>query len=303
MRDAALRDFAQIPNIEILMTCDQRLVAPVEAHQVRMIDLTKDVWALWRQCIAASDAVLLIAPETGAVLESLTKLAEGLNKVVLGSKASAVKLTGDKWLTYQYLISHNILTLDTYLANDLPNPMQGPYISKSRDGAGCNDMAYFDDFQLLQAWLKGREHTHIVQRFQEGDPTSFSMLSKNGKAYLLTCNRQNIQIAGQKVSYHGGVMNGIDHHREVFNTIAQEIAQAMPDLAGYVGVDLIVHQDEYFVLEVNPRLTTSYVALQQACGCNPAQMILDLFYNDAFIMPNIAHHKVEISLNATALKD
>jgi tyramine---L-glutamate ligase len=303
MRDAALRDFAQIPDIEILMTCDQRLAAPVEAHQVLMIDLTKDVWALWEQCIAASDAVLLIAPETGAVLESLTQLAERLNKLVLGSNASAVKLAGDKWLTYQCLISHHISTLDTYLANDLPNLMQGPYIAKSRDGAGCNDMAYFDDIQSLQAWLKGREHTHIVQRFQVGDSTSFSMLSKNGKAYLMSCNRQSIQIAGQEVSYHGGVMNDMDDHREAFNTLAQKIAQAMPDLAGYVGVDLIVHQDKYFVLEVNPRLTTSYVALYQACGCNPAQMLLDLFYNNAFTMPDIAHHKIEISLNATALND
>ena len=303
MRDAALRDFAQIPDIEILMTCDQRLAAPFEAHQVLMIDLTQDVWALWEQCIAACDAVLLIAPETTGVLERLTLLAERLNKVVLGSETSAIKLAGDKWLTYQYLISHRISTLDTFLANDLPNRMQGPYIAKPRDGAGCDDMAYFEDEVSLQTWLKGREHTHIVQPYQTGDATSFSMLSKNGKAYLLSCNRQNIQITGQEVSYHGGVMNGMDEHREAFNTLAQKIAQAMPDLAGYVGVDLIVHQDEYFVLEVNPRLTTSYVALHQACGCNPAQMLLDLFYNEAFIMPVIAHHKVEISLNAAALKN
>jgi tyramine---L-glutamate ligase len=301
MRDAALRDFAQIPDIEILMTCDQRLAAPVEAHQVLMIDVTKDVWVLWEQCITASDAVLLIAPETGAVLESLTQLAEGLNKTVLGSKASAVKLAGDKWLTFQCLISYHISTLDTYLANDLPNRMHGAYVAKSRDGAGCHDMAYFDDIELLQAWLKGREHSHIVQPYQTGDAVSFSMLCKKGKAYLLSCNRQNIQIAGQEVSYHGGVMNGMDEYREAFNTLAQKIAQAMPDLAGYVGVDLIVYQDECFVLEVNPRLTTSYVALHQACGCNPAQMLLDLFYNDAFTMPAIVHHKVEISLNATAL--
>jgi predicted ATP-grasp superfamily ATP-dependent carboligase len=98
-------------------------------------------------------------------------------------------------------------------------------------------------------------------------------------------------------------MNGMHEHLEAFNTLAQKIAQAMPDLAGYVGVDLIVHQGEYFVLEVNPRLTTSYIALHQACGCNPAQMLLDLFYNEPFIMPVITHHKVEISLNAAALAD
>jgi predicted ATP-grasp superfamily ATP-dependent carboligase len=303
MRDAALRDFAQIRDIEILMTCDQRLAAPAEAHEVLMVDTQQDVWALWERCISASDAILLIAPETGGVLERLTQLADRLNKMVFGSKASAIKLAGDKWLTYQSFISHNIPTPDTYLANDLPNSMQGPYISKSRDGAGCNDMAYFDDIQLLQAWLKGREHTHIIQPFQTGDAASFSMLCKNGKAYLLSCNRQHIQIDGQEFSYHGGVVNGMDAHRETFNTLAQKIAQALPGLAGYVGVDLIVHKGEYFVLEINPRLTTSYVALRQACGGNPAQMLLDLFYNETFIMPAIIHHKVEVSLNAAVLTD
>jgi predicted ATP-grasp superfamily ATP-dependent carboligase len=164
-------------------------------------------------------------------------------------------------------------------------------------------MAYFDDIQLLQAWLKGREHTHIIQPFQIGDAASFSMLCKNGKAYLLSCNRQHIQIKGQEFSYHGGVVNGLDVHREAFNTLAQKIAQALPGLAGYVGVDLIVHKGEYFVLEINPRLTTSYVALRQACGGNPAQMLLDLFYNEAFTMPAITHHKVEVSLNAAVLTD
>ena len=303
MRDAALHDFALIPNLEIVVTCDQRLAAPLDAHQVLIVDITLDVWAIWEECISLSDAVLLIAPETCGVLEKLTRLAKGLNKMVLGSNSSAIKLAGDKWLTYQSFISHQIPTLETYLANAFPKGMKGAYVVKPRDGAGCDDMAYFEDAQSLQMWLKGREHTHIVQPYQTGDAASFSMFCKNGKAYLLSCNRQHIQIAGHEVSYHGGVMNDMDDHREAFNTLAQKIAQAMPDLAGYVGVDLVVHQGEYFVLEVNPRLTTSYVALHQACGFNPAQMLIDLFYNEAFTMPAIAHHKVEISLNGAALRD
>ena len=300
MRDAALRDFAQISNVEILATCDPRIEVPSLAHQVFTVEPEQDVWALWAQCIESVDAVLLVAPETGAVLERLTALAERLNKLVLGSSASAVKLAGDKWSTYQACTAHDIPTLTTHLANALPDLMAGAYVAKSRDGAGCDDMAYFEDERALRGWLQTRLNTHIVQPYQRGEAASFSMLCKNGQAYLLSCNHQHMQIEGQDFSYRGGIINGMVQHADAFNTIAQKIASAMPGLAGYVGVDLIVHDADFFVLEVNPRLTTSYVALHQACGCNPAQMLLDLFYNDAFTMPVIAHHKIEISLNAAA---
>lgn len=300
MRDAALRDFAQISNIEILVTCDPRLDAPSVAHQVIAVSDEQDVWLLWERCIASADAVLLIAPETGGVLERLTALAERMKKLVLGSSASAVNLAGDKWLSYQAFISHDIPTLNTYLANALPDVMAGAYVAKSRDGAGCDDMAYFEDERALRDWLKTRLNTHIVQPYQKGEAASFSMLCRNGQASLLSCNHQHMQIEGQDFSYRGGIINGMAQYAEAFNQLAQKIANAMPDLAGYVGVDLIVHEGEFFVLEVNPRLTTSYVVLHQACGCNPAQMLLDLFYNNAFTMPVIAHHKVEISINATA---
>lgn len=300
MRDAVLRDFAQVPDVETVVTCDQRLAPPFEAHQLLMVDIQQDVWALWEQCIAASDAVLLIAPETGGVLEKLTLLAEKLNKVVLGSRSFAIKLAGDKWLSYQSFITHDIPTIKTYLANALPSQMAGAYVAKPIDGAGCDDMAYFADEASLRGWLQSRQQTHIVQAYQQGEAASFSMLCQSGEAFLLSCNRQQIQMNGQHFSYHGGVINGMAEYQQAFAQIAQKIARANPGLAGYIGVDVIVDDSEVFVLEVNPRLTTSYVALHQACGCNPAQMLLELFYNQTFAMPSIAHHQVSISLYASA---
>ena len=298
MLDAVLRDFGHLDDVQILTTCDQRLQAPKQAHHVLIVDVDQDVWALWQQCIASVDAVLIIAPETGGALEKLTHLAERLNKPVLGSAASAVKLAGDKWLSYQCFVAHGIPTLTSYLAYDLPADMHGAFVAKPRDGAGCDDMRYFADALSLKDWLPSRQHSHIVQPYQNGEAVSISLLCKHGQAYLLSGNRQYIKLEDQHFSYHGGLVNGMAHYAPALTQLAQKIAQAMPDLAGYVGVDLLIHQDAFFVIEVNPRLTTSYVALHQACGCNPAQLLLDLFYNDAFTMPVIAHHKVEISLHA-----
>ena len=51
---------------------------------------------------------------------------------------------------------------------------------------------------------------------------------------------------------------------------------AIPGLWGYVGVDLMLAKEGPVVLEINPRLTTSYCGLRRALGINTAAMVLDL---------------------------
>lgn len=46
--------------------------------------------------------------------------------------------------------------------------------------------------------------------------------------------------------------------------LASEIARVIPGLWGYVGVDLMYCDQEYRVLEINPRLATSYASLPHA---------------------------------------
>jgi predicted ATP-grasp superfamily ATP-dependent carboligase len=42
-----------------------------------------------------------------------------------------------------------------------------------------------------------------------------------------------------------------------------------------VGVDLILADDSVQLVEINPRLTTSYIGLRQVAGMNPAGLIFD----------------------------
>jgi tyramine---L-glutamate ligase len=47
-----------------------------------------------------------------------------------------------------------------------------------------------------------------------------------------------------------------------------------------VGVDIIVTPAGPVVIEINPRLTTSYVGLKASIGRNPAGLILSLLQGD-----------------------
>jgi predicted ATP-grasp superfamily ATP-dependent carboligase len=296
-----LHDFSAIKDAQISLTYDVRLPSP-SGFNAQAIQLRDDVWTVWEACMQQADAVLLIAPETGGVLARLTKMAEGLKKTVLGCDSSAVQIASDKYQTYQQLKQHGIPAIATYLFQDFPKNARGSWVAKPIDGAGCTDTAVFGDAFQLTDWMQGREQTHIVQPLQRGIAASMSMLCKEGKAYLLACNRQKITMQAYEtgscaIGYEGSVLNALFQYQQAFDRLAQSIAQAIPGLSGYLGVDLVVDGDDIYVVEINPRLTTSYVALRQACGVNPARMLLDLFYNERFEMPAIAHHIVDISLD------
>jgi predicted ATP-grasp superfamily ATP-dependent carboligase len=54
------------------------------------------------------------------------------------------------------------------------------------------------------------------------------------------------------------------------------VAQAIPELWGYAGIDLLQTQRGLQVLEINPRLTTASAGLQAALGINLARAVIGL---------------------------
>ena len=124
------------------------------------------------------------------------------------------------------------------------------------------------------------------------------MLCMKGEASVLSCNRQLIEQIDDGFRYHGSMLNDLQDYWAEFGLLARQVAQAMPGLAGYVGIDVIVGDTGIRVLEVNPRLTTSYAGLEQAIGRNPAELILDMFYNGSLSSPPlIERNLVEVRLD------
>jgi predicted ATP-grasp superfamily ATP-dependent carboligase len=72
------------------------------------------------------------------------------------------------------------------------------------------------------------------------------------------------------------IVNGLRDERALFEELADDVAKAIPGLWGYVGIDLILTSSGPVVLEVNPRLTTSYIGLRKSIGRNPAELVLSL---------------------------
>jgi len=242
------------------------------------------------------DAVWPIAPEFDGVLQTLCQTVELLGKTLLTSPSSAVAITGNKFNTYQRLKQHHIAIVPTRiftsaawesnsdtpeLAQELaglsyasPTCKVEQWLVKPVDGVGCLDSYILTDRKDFEQ-MRSRKGHYVIQPHIEGKKTSLSCLFKQGIGWLLCANLQQFNIINQQYHLSKIIVN---HHSDlsVYQDLVDNIAHALPELWGYVGIDLIETPEQLLVLEINPRLTTSFVGINAALGINVAENVLQL---------------------------
>lgn len=286
MLAALVKDVAAVDGIEIAAVRDWRLRAVNLPAAFRVVAAREDPWIAWRAAIEAADAVWPIAPETGGALTRLSELVLASGRALIGSRPRAVALATSKLATAAHLTAHGIAVVPTVpaaaaLRDDLPAGPDG-WVVKPDDGAGAESTRSFRRRDELRRWLDaapGRDN-FVVQPYVGGVAASLSVLCQHGRAWLLSCNRQDIAIENGAFRFRGSSVGGLEQRRPLFAPIAAAVAAALPDLWGYVGIDLVDSAAGSLILDVNPRLTTSYVGLARAIGMNPAALVLGLIDRD-----------------------
>jgi len=268
-----LADLSTCAGVELLTSRDSRLpvIAGIPTLEVGPAD------APFRHVlhgIEASDAVWPTAPETDGVLERLATAAINSGRILLGSRPEAVRVASSKLATVRALRAAGVPAVSTFaIAAEIP-PGPGRWVTKPDDGAGA------EGARVEPTWRHARERLAtpglIAQPWVEGGPLSLSLLCADGQGVLLACNRQRVQIAGDRVVLSGIEVNAITDDSGELARLGDRIAGAIPGLWGYVGVDLIMTVRGAVVLEVNPRLTTSYCGLGTARGFSLAAKVLEL---------------------------
>lgn len=280
MRDALLKDLSTLPY-ELFVTVDARLLSPDAMTHMQSISATDDVWEKWDKLISQVDAVWIIAPETDGYLQKLTSLVLKHQKIVIGCGLTTIDVCRSKLSSYYFFKQHDLHTIHTYLSTNWDKTLSRKWVVKPDDGAGCEETRLFDRADVMD-WIvnQHKTRTHVIQPYIEGSPASISCIMHKGHAQVLSCNEQLISINNNVLSYRGFVINGMQVYWKHFAALAEKIAKLLPDANGYVGIDVIVcdtgkKQPELMILEVNPRLTTTYVGLGEATGLNPAKLIID----------------------------
>lgn len=287
MLGALVKDVAALAGIEAVSVRDARLEATGLPAGCQVIRVDANPWDAWRAAGGGVEAVWPIAPESGGALLRLTKLVIETGRVLIGSRPRAVSLTTSKLATVERLAACGVPIVPTMRAsavlagNGLPASRDG-WVVKPDDGAGAESTCLFRHADDLHRWIAAAPAAGnlVVQPYQRGVAASMSMICHDGRARLLSCNRQEVDIDDGTFQFRGCIVGGHEHRRPVCERLAGAVAAAIPDLWGYVGIDVIDSESGPAVLEVNPRLTTSYVGLGPAIGVNPAGLVLRLLNKD-----------------------
>lgn len=262
-------------GLELVVLRDDRLpLLPHDGIKNVMVGVTDTFMTAWTHWISRCDAAWPIAPETGGILEQLCLDVEIAGKALLACPSVAVRLAASKLATVRRLAESGLPVVETVAMDGCHLPTGNAFVVKPDDGVGCEGIAVIREHGQLQA--HANTEGLIVQPLLEGEPASLSVLFASGKARLLSCNRQSIERAGDGFILKGCVVNAFPDADGSMQVLAEKVALAMPELWGYAGIDLMMTENGPVILEINPRLTTSYAGLRLATGENPAGSVLDL---------------------------
>jgi tyramine---L-glutamate ligase len=300
MLKAVLNDFIASGDHELVVLLDQRCIDLDLPQSITRIAVTPEdnVLTVFKHEVQTCDAVLPIAPETEETLWTLCSTVEKAGKHLLSSATNAVAKTADKMKTFTVLSRHHIATVPSHLLDQYPHFYEQGTVIKERDGAGCENCFVCnneDDFERLLVSLHNPQQ-YVIQPFISGVALSISALFKEGTGVVLCVNHQFINILdNQRLKLVGCEVN-CDVDKAPFQTIVDQVAHAFPGLWGYAGIDLIKRDEQLLIVEINPRLTSSYVGIGDALGINVAALLLQLIDGDVNVAPTknqIVHIELE----------
>jgi tyramine---L-glutamate ligase len=286
---SVLSDFRDWGAIQTVTTIDDRIEDQIRLETPRQIPADEVVHvhagqhdAIFRSLLSRCDAVLIIAPETGGTLAKLTEIAEAERIPLLSSNSAAVNVASNKGICNRVFQQAGLPTPATRLvsfatAEKAASELGYPLVTKPLDGTGCDGVCLVTDPSELGETLallrKVTQHDQILlQTYKQGIHASVSLLVAQNRAISVSLNQQIIE-PGRPFRYSGGIIP-IEHpaSRRAFD-LAQAAVLAVPGLRGYVGVDMILEQDHAWLIEINPRITTSYVGLHRISSENLASAI------------------------------
>ena len=261
MLQATLADFARLPDSVQVYTLIEEKFAFAMPGEVQCRHPGVFWHDAWLDLVRYCDAVLVIAPESENQLENLCREVLEEGRASLNCSIGAIRLTADKWALNRHLRTSGVAAVATDVWDpSWPLPDHG--VIKPRYGAGCEDTFMLGADQRVPTLSP--DGPWVWQPWVSGQAASLSLLADKSTVEILSCNRIHCHERGGRLHVRDIDTRGFDgdaQFQEAARGMACRLMEAVPGLLGYVGVDVVWREGSLIVLEINPRLTLTYVGL------------------------------------------
>ncbi len=300
MLKSLILDFKKL-NFKISTLLEHRiffLSSYLKADNIKETRVEDNYIDLFKAEVKKCDYCFIIAPEFSEILYTLTKIVKDYNRKLLSVDLEGIQLGMSKFETYKFFKKNKVNTpltyqipfkgksLDFNFISQIFDELKCPIIIKPDDGVGAESIYYIEsEFQLSHFIHEysnkfEKDRCYILQEFIEGEDLSISLiahkelLDKFDKNHLiLAINSQNINIKNQEVKseYFGGY-TPVNDLRIQISSILEKFD--FTKFNGFFGIDFIRKADNsIFFIELNPRLTTSYIGVRKILSYNPTDVI------------------------------
>ncbi len=248
------------------------------------IEKTPDLYSQLLPLARHASHILLIAPESGNSLANLCEsLAECEDKFI-SPNIDFVRLTANKTATCDTLRKLQIPTTvgvslaDQREGDDLVRDLKRsglapPFIVKPNVGAGGEQLQYFENWE----WLSKRDQHHQsrIENYIPGLPVSVSCICGPKQSTILPATIQQFETRSLGLYQNAGYPLPAGAEQNARH-MAERVIQHLRPRQGYFGIDMVIDEENTaHVIEINPRLTTSYLKLRELTSTNLAQQMVD----------------------------
>jgi tyramine---L-glutamate ligase len=289
MLSAVLEDLARCPGTETSTLLDPRRKNTAGNWPSSTIVHFVEAGAeepTFRALAADADFSLIIAPEFDGILEQRCRWVEEEGGRLLGPLPDAIRLTADKLTLAGHWRTHDIPTPRVLgsLSEPLSSLLSYPLVLKPRYGAGSQAtflLHHEDDLAraVFQAEVEDWSSPLLLQTYSHGVAVSVAFLANGEKRFAMPAVQQCLSGDG-RFRYLGGRLPLPKDLDRRARHLAERAAASVEGLQGWFGIDLVLGDAENgsgdVAIEINPRLTTSYLGLRRLAHFNLAEALITI---------------------------
>ena len=271
---AACADFARIRGCDVCTTWDARLGEfPLSGIEVVVVHEADEEREQFDRLATVCDATFVIAPEFEGLLSERCGRVAHLGGRCLGPSRDAIELCADKLRLFEHLHEHGLPTIETQPWDHAiaAVPRKFPFVVKPRDGAGSLHMYLITDSRDLDVARRAYAELPscwqgICQPYIDGRAMSAGVIARESPPrFEIFPPGEQILSRDGRFRYQGGRISGRSQLAPEHELTIRCACESIPGLgggSGYVGVDFLHPHDDpeqLLIVEINPRLTTSYL--------------------------------------------